>query len=91
MRKGLKKSRPDYKGKDASKRRKEAWKDKAGGTGGRKNAIKNSYGFGFVPQQGAQPGFDGKIHGGSSGNENKIKTSQGGVCTQDKMLAGGCK
>ena len=28
MRKGLKKSRPDYKGKDASKRRKEAWKDK---------------------------------------------------------------
>ena len=91
MRKDIKKSRPDYKGKDASKRRKEAWKDKAGGTGGRKNAIKNSYGFGFVPQQGAQPGFDGKIHGGSSGNENKIKTSQGGVCTQDKMLAGGCK
>jgi len=91
MRKDIKKSRPDYKGKDVSKRRKASWKDKEGATGGRKNAIKNSYGFGFVPQQGAQPGFDGKIHGGSSGNENKIKTSQGGVCTQDKMLAGGCK
>ena len=91
MRKDIKKSRPDYKGKDVSERRKVSWKDKAGGTGGRRNVIKNKYGYGFVPQQGAQPGFDGKIHGGSSGNENKIKTSQGGVCTQDKMLAGGCK
>ena len=91
MRKDIKKSRPDYKGKDVLKRRKASWKDKEGATGGRKNAIKNLYGYGFVPQQGAQPGFDGKIYGGSSGNENKIKTSQGGVCTQDKILQGGCK
>ena len=90
MRKDIKKSRPDYKGKDASKRRKEAWKDKAGGTGGRRNVIKNLYGYGFAPQQGAQPGLDGKIEG--SGNvSNTNSRSQGGVCTQAKMLAGGCK
>ena len=89
MRNAVKEAKPDYKGKDVSKRRKASWKDKAGGTGGRKNAIKNKYGFGFVPQQGTQPGLDGKIEG--SGNMSTITgRSQGGVCTQAKMIAGGC-
>ena len=90
MRNAVKEAKPSFKGKDAPKARKAAWKDKAGGTGGKKNAIKNKFGFGFVPQQGAQPGLGGKIEG--SGNmSNTTGRSQGGVCTQAKMLSGGCK
>ena len=89
MRNAVKEAKPSFKGKDAPKARKAAWKDKAGGTGGKKNAIKNKFGFGFVPQQGAQPGLGGKIEG--SGNvSNTTGRSQGGVCTQSKALAGKC-
>ena len=90
MRKDLKKSRPDFKGRDVSKRRKASWKDKAGGTGGRKNAIKNKYGFGFTPMSSDISTTPG---GGIKGSGNMSTTtgrSQGGICTQAKALAGKC-
>ena len=90
MREDIRKSRPDYKGSDLTKRQKSRWKDKAGGTGGKKNAIKNRYGFGFVPvasDSSATPG--GGVEG--SGNvSSSTSRSQGGVCTQAKALAGKC-
>ena len=90
MREDVRKSRPDYKGSDATGRQKLRWKDKAGGTGGKKNVIKNRYGFGFVPvasDSSATPG--GGVEG--SGNvSSSTGRSQGGVCTQAKALAGKC-
>lgn len=90
MREAVKEAKPDFKGRDVSKRRKASWKDKAGGTGGRKNAIKNKYGFGFTPTTSAASAVpDGGLKG--SGNMSTITgRSQGGVCTQAKALAGKC-
>ena len=90
MREAVKEAKPDFKGKDVSERRKASWKDKAGGTGGRKNAIKNKYGFGFTP---ISSDINTTPGGGVKGSGNmSIFTgrSQGGVCTQAKMLSGGC-
>ena len=90
MRETIKEAKPDFKGRDVSKRRKASWKDKAGGTGGRKNAIKNKYGFGFTPTTSAASAVP---DGGLKGSGNMSTTtgrSQGGVCTQAKMIAGGC-
>ena len=86
MREHIKEVKPTFKGPDVSKRLKASWKDKAGGTGGKKNAIKNRYGYGFIPDSGPKSsGIEG------SGNMSKITgRSQGGVCTQAKMLSGGC-
>ena len=86
MREHIKEVRPTFKGPDVSKRLKAQWKDKAGGTGGKKNAIKNRYGYGFIPDSG--PKSSG-IKGG--GNMSSFTArSQGGVCTQAKALAGKC-
>ena len=90
MRKDIKKSRPDYKGKDVSKRRKASWKDKEGATGGRKNAIKNSYGFGFTPMSSDISTTPGGGIKGSGNTSTTTGRSQGGVCTQQKALAGKC-
>ena len=86
MREHIKEVKPTFKGPDVSKRLKASWKDKAGGTGGKKNAIKNRYGYGFIPDSGPKSsGIEG------SGNMSKITgRSQGGVCTQAKALAGKC-
>lgn len=86
MREHIKEVRPTFKGPDASKRLKAQWKDKAGGTGGKKNAIKNRYAYGFIPD--SSPKSSG-IEG--SGNmSTSTGRSQGGVCTQNKALAGKC-
>jgi len=90
MREAVKEAKPDFKGKDVTERRKASWKDKAGGTGGRKNAIKNRYGFGFTPISSDINTMPG---GGVKGSGNMSTTtgrSQGGVCTQAKALAGKC-
>ena len=90
MREAVKEAKPDFKGKDVSERRKASWKDKAGGTGGRKNAIKNRYGFGFTP---ISSDINTTPGGGVKGSGNMSTTtgrSQGGVCTQAKALAGKC-
>jgi len=90
MREDIRESRPDYRGSDATKRQKKRWKDRKGQTGGKKNQIKNRYGFGFVPvtsDTSATPG--GGVKGG--GNMSSYAgRSQGGVCTQAKALAGKC-
>jgi len=86
MREHIKEVRPTFKGPDVSKTLKASWKDKAGGTGGKKNAIKNRYGYGFIPDPGPK---DSGIKG--SGNMSIFTgRSQGGVCTQAKMLSGKC-
>lgn len=86
MREHIKEVKPTFKGPDVSKRLKASWKDKAGGTGGKKNAIKNRYGYGFIPDSGPKSsGIEG------SGNMSTMAgRSQGGVCTQAKALAGKC-
>lgn len=86
MREHIKEVKPTFKGPDVSKALKASWKDKAGGTGGKKNAIKNRYGYGFIPD--STPKNSG-IKG--SGNMSIFTgRSQGGVCTQAKMLSGKC-
>lgn len=86
MREDIRKSRPDYRGLDETKKQKLKWKDRKGQTGGKKNQIKNRYGFGFVPMS-ATP--TGGVEG--SGNvSSSTGRSQGGVCTQAKALAGKC-
>ena len=86
MREHIKEVKPTFKGPDVSKRLKAQWKDKAGKTGGKKNAIKNKYGYGFIPDPGPQ---SSGIRG--SGNMSTMTgRSQGGVCTQAKALAGKC-
>lgn len=86
MREHIKEVRPTFKGPDVSKALKASWKDKAGGTGGKKNAIKNRYGYGFIPDSTPK---DSGIKG--SGNMSIFTgRSQGGVCTQAKMLEGKC-
>ncbi len=86
MREHIKEVKPTFKSPDASKRLKAQWKDKAGGTGGKKNAIKNRYGYGFIPD--SSPKSSG-IEG--SGNMSTMTgRSQSGVCTQAKALAGKC-
>ena len=86
MREHIKEVRPTFKGPDVSKRLKAQWKDKGGRTGGKKNAIKNRYGYGFIPD--SAPKSSG-IKG--SGNMSIFTgRSQGGVCTQAKMLSGKC-
>lgn len=86
MREHIKEVKPTFKGPDVSKRLKAQWKDKAGGTGGKKNAIKNRYGYGFIPDSGPKSsGIEG------SGNMSTMTgRSQGGICTQAKALAGKC-
>lgn len=86
MREHIKEVRPTFKGPDVSKRSKAQWKDKAGGTGGKKNAIKNRYGYGFIPDSG--PKSSGVKGGGNV--SSSAGRSQGGVCTQAKALAGKC-
>ena len=86
MREHIKEVRPTFKGPDVSKRLKAQWKDKAGGTGGKKNAIKNRYGYGFIPDSG--PKSSGIKGGGNM--SSSAGRSQGGVCTQAKALAGKC-
>jgi len=90
MRNAVKEARPDFKGRDVSERRKASWKDKAGGTGGRKNAIKNKYGFGFIPMSSDINTESGKGIKGSGNMSTFTGRSQGGVCTQAKMLEGKC-
>ena len=90
MRETIKEAKPDFKGRDVSKRRKASWKDKAGGTGGRKNAIKNKYGFGFTPMSSDISTTPGGGIKGSGNMSTMAGRSQGGVCTQAKMLSGGC-
>ena len=86
MREDIRKSRPDYRGSDATKKQKLQWKDRKGKTGGKKNQIKNRYGFGFVPMSDTPAGG---VEG--SGNvSSSTGRSQGGVCTQAKALAGKC-
>jgi len=86
MREHIKEVKPTFKGPDVSKKLKAQWKDKAGRTGGKKNAIKNRYGYGFIPD--SSPKSSG-IEG--SGNMSTMTgRSQSGVCTQAKALAGKC-
>ena len=90
MREAVKEAKPDFKGRDVSERKKASWKDKAGGTGGRKNVIKNKYGFGFTPISSDINTESGKGIKGSGNMSTFTGRSQGGVCTQAKMLAGKC-
>ena len=86
MREHIKEVRPTFKGPDVSKNLKAQWKDKAGKTGGKKNAIKNRYGYGFIPD----PGPESSGIKGSGNMSSSTGRSQGGVCTQAKALAGKC-
>ena len=90
MREAVKEAKPDFKGRDVPERRKASWKDKAGGTGGRKNAIKNKYGFGFTPMSSDISTTPGGGIKGSGNMSTMAGRSQGGVCTQAKALAGKC-
>ena len=91
MRETIKEAKPTFKGRDASKRLKASWKDKAGGTGGRRNVIKNKYGYGFTPSESTRQAENSKSTEGPGNTSSSSGRSQGGVCTQAKMLAGGCK
>ena len=90
MREHIKEVKPTFKGRNVSKRKKASWKDKAGGTGGRKNVIKNKYGFGFTPISSDINTESGKGIKGSGNMSTLTGRSQGGVCTQAKMLSGKC-
>lgn len=91
MRETIKEAKPTFKGRDASKRLKASWKDKAGGTGGRRNVIKNKYGYGFTPSESTRQAENSKSTKGPGNTSSSNGRSQGGVCTQQKALAGGCK
>ena len=91
MRETIKEAKPTFKGRDASKRLKASWKDKAGGTGGRRNVIKNKYGYGFTPSESTRQAENSKSTEGPGNISSSTGRSQGGVCTQQKVLAGGCK
>jgi hypothetical protein len=88
MRETIKEAKPTFKGPDASKRLKASWKDKAGGTGGRRNVIKNKYGYGFTPSESANQAENSTEGPGNISTSNG--RSQGGLCTQEKSLAGKC-
>ena len=90
MRETIKEAKPTFKGRDASKRLKASWKDKAGGTGGRRNVIKNKYGYGFTPSESANQAENSTEGPGNISTSNG-RTGQGGLCTQEKSLAGKCK
>jgi hypothetical protein len=90
MREHIKEVKPTFKGRDVSKRKKASWKDKAGGTGGRKNVIKNKYGFGFTPISSDINTESGEGIKGSGNMSTLTGRSQSGVCTQAKMLEGKC-
>tara|TARA_R110002051_G_scaffold2860_1_gene15045 strand:- start:52 stop:762 length:711 start_codon:yes stop_codon:yes gene_type:complete len=89
MRETIKEAKPTFKGRDASKRLKASWKDKAGGTGGRRNVIKNKYGYGFTPSESANQAENSTEGPGNISTSNG-RTGQGGLCTQEKSLAGKC-
>ena len=91
MRETIKEAKPTFKGRDASKRLKASWKDKAGGTGGRRNVIKNKYGYGFTPSESTRQAENSNSTEGPGNISPSTGRSQGGVCTAQKSLAGKCK